>query len=214
MVYRHEIQSEMLRMRDISFIPNLQTSMWVLRGAFASIISQWSFSRTLLNLLSHGCRQKLVTLSWVSGKDISPPESTSTPLLHLCALISWQFLNFPPTMEILLAIIAHPIYPLPQTFSNFSRERKITPGLQLFFVFDIIYSDLIETHFSPVVSSGPHWPVSFHGTLLSSCCTINSISVPRWTHSWKKLIQLSPILWLLPQSYIFEESNSWTRWSI
>ena len=127
---------------------------------------------------------------------------------------SWQFLNFPPTMEIFLAIIAHPIYPLPQTFSNFSRERKITPGLQLFFVFDIIYSDLIETHFSPVVSSGPHWPVSFHGTLLSSCCTINSISVPSWTHSWKKLIQLSPILWLLPQSYIFEESNSWTRWSI
>lgn len=94
-----------------------------------------SASDHFLNLLSHGCRQKLVTLSWVSGKGISPPESTSTPLLYLCALISWQFLNFPPTMEILLAIIAHPIYPLPQTFSNFARERKITPGLQLFFCF-------------------------------------------------------------------------------
>ena len=44
--------------------------------------------------------------------------------------------------------------PLPQNFSNFARERKITPGLQLFFIFDIIYCDLTDSHFSqwsPVV---------------------------------------------------------------
>ena len=71
--------------------------------------------------------------------DGSPPGSPVPEILQ-ARVLEWGAMAFSD--------------PLPQNFSNFARERKITPGLQLFFIFDIIYCDLTDSHFSqwsPVV---------------------------------------------------------------
>lgn len=143
-------------------------SMWVLRGAFASIFSLWTFSRTLLNLLNHGCRQKLISSelglwkryfsSWVHLYPTPAPVHSD----------HWQFLYSPPSMETLSAVIDRPIYPLPKTFSKFAREREITPCLYFCNYFSTLVSSIL-----PWWSLLPSWSsvvLNDHWVSMVPCC--------------------------------------------
>lgn len=193
--------------------------MQVLEGSgFASIFSEWTFSRILSNKLSHhGSRLKLIPFELGLQKQVFIFLSSLPSLSCTSALFGWQSLYSLPSMETVSSHCSSK-FPSPQDLLYIRQGKEIyflLEFLQLsFYVLHTTYSTLIEslfpTWFSMVLTD------LWIPTVL--CCNHvaekNSMSVPRWTDSWKKLLQLLKIHGLDPKSHIFEESDSWTMRSM
>lgn len=94
---------------------------------------------------------------------------------------------------------------------QFSREGKIAPFFELFDYFPmfcIAYSASIENHFLSPASL--EW--DFHSSLLQSPCKWCVINIPSWTQS--RRIYCGFLKHLGYPLKDFEESDSWTVWSI